>query len=438
MSVGRTSAGRHRTERFARAVDLPPGRSADEPPDQSGTESDTSKSGTSKSGTSKSGTEQPARPDDLADDLAVVTTLRRAGAEVRAGTAIDPETRTRVRAIVLAAAEKSAAEAARVEAAKASAAMAGRHAAGRHRKAPSRRGKVLIALAAVACVVLALAGMTFLISRHALPGQALYPVKRTVEAAALDLTLGDEAKGLKHLQYATDRVTDVETMLGASSGTVGDYQSALADFDADATAGSTTLTVFGADNNPQALDALRDWSGTQAGRLLLDRTMLPVSDRSAANDSIALANRIRQRAIDLLARTSCFTVTSSSADDIGALPATGPCDGKPSAASASPVSGTPASSPPSTSTSSRAGQPGAQSAPITGTPTTTPTPGNPLNLNSLLNIPATTPTTGSPTPRAPATQGGAPTTTTTPGGLTLRLPLIPLTISLPPLRLLGG
>ena len=122
MSVGRTSAGRHRTERFARAVDLPPGRSADEPPDQSGTESDTSKSGTSKSGTSKSGTEQPARPDDLADDLAVVTTLRRAGAEVRAGTAIDPETRTRVRAIVLAAAEKSAAEAARVEAAKASAA----------------------------------------------------------------------------------------------------------------------------------------------------------------------------------------------------------------------------------------------------------------------------------------------------------------------------
>jgi hypothetical protein len=356
VSAGRTPFGsRRRHERFARAVE-------------------------------SSDPDLPERR--YADELAVVGLLRGAGPALRAETSIDPAARTLLRERVLA--QLSVPEP-----------------RPKPTSTPRRRsrmsGRLVIALSAAGCLVLALAGMTFLVSQNALPGQPLYGVKRTVEAAALDLTMGPEAKGFKHLELATNRVDDVNAMLAQGSRSAGDYLSALTDFNSDAAAGSTALTEFAASNAPPVLGMLRDWASTQDSRLTAALPQLPTAARSGAEQSRALADRIRDRAVDLLARTSCYTVTSGRADDIGALAASGPCDRAPSAVSAGV--GTTANATPSTPNAG----PGNNSAPTTGTagppatgtaaaqpsgPAASGQPGlGPILPPSLPSLPAKPPTT---------------------------------------------
>lgn len=301
MSAGRTPFGRNRTHlRFARAVESPDRRAT--------------------------------KPDaEYVEELAVVARLREAGTEIRLSASIDPDTRARLRERVLSAALAGAETLASAETRKTTTRSARRSAGTSH-----LNGRLVIALSAACCLVLALAGMTCLISQHARPGEPLYPVKRTVEAAALDLTVGSEPKGVKHLEFAANRVDDIESMLTDGSQPTDSYLAALSDFDTDAAAGSTTLTEYAASNAPQVLGMLRDWAAAQHGRLLTDLPKLPTGARGAAARSIALANRIQRRAVDLLARTSCYTVTSGAADDIGALAAPGPCDRPPNALAAGP------------------------------------------------------------------------------------------------------
>ncbi|MGH9208356.1 MAG: hypothetical protein ACRD1G_17680, partial [Acidimicrobiales bacterium] len=52
------------------------------------------------------------------------------------------------------------------------------------------RGRMMVASAAGLCLVMSLSGMSFLLSRDALPGDALYTVKRSAESAELGLTFG--------------------------------------------------------------------------------------------------------------------------------------------------------------------------------------------------------------------------------------------------------
>ncbi|MBW3653137.1 MAG: cobalamin biosynthesis protein [Actinobacteria bacterium] len=66
-----------------------------------------------------------------------------------------------------------------------------------------RLSKVVGAAVAVLALVGSLAGMSLLLARDALPGDALYGFKRTAEAASLGLTFGDESKALKHLEVPT-------------------------------------------------------------------------------------------------------------------------------------------------------------------------------------------------------------------------------------------
>ncbi len=279
--VGRgiTPLGRHRQrEQFARAVDAQPEHA------------------------------DPA----FADELAVVALLRKAA--VTSGP--DEATRARMRERVLGA---SPSPPTKVD---------------RRRPRGGARGRLAVALAAALCLVFSLAGMSLLLSRDALPGDALYGVKRTAESASLGLTFGEESKGYKRLEFAAARVSEMETMVDryrdSAGGPLGGYLTALTDFDADAGAGSRVLAAHGSNSDRVTLDGLGEWATSQATRLTDLRGRLPQEAATRATTSLALLDRIGQRAADLAARTGCATVTTGQFDEVGPVPATDECAPPPS------------------------------------------------------------------------------------------------------------
>jgi hypothetical protein len=291
-------------------------------------------------------------------------------------------------------------------------------AAPRTRKVTSTRGRVAIALAAAFCLVLALSGMTLFLSRNALPGDPLYGVRRTVESASLGLTMGDDAKGRKHLEFAADRIGDVQRLAvrypDPANSPVGDYLTAFADFDSDATAGTVDLTGFATSHGPDALTTLHDWAAQQADRIRQVVPSLPAPVAARAKQSVALLTRITRRVDALAARNNCYTVTSGASDALGVLPATGPCDKAPGSTGGVPASPAGGSrfSPSSPATAGRGG-----SNAVSGTRAAVPIP------------PTTTfpPTTAVPPPAA----GPPSTTQVVPGTVTVPLPLPGVTV--PPL-----
>nr|WP_042182445.1 DUF5667 domain-containing protein [Kibdelosporangium sp. MJ126-NF4]CEL14990.1 FIG01121847: hypothetical protein [Kibdelosporangium sp. MJ126-NF4]CTQ93416.1 FIG01121847: hypothetical protein [Kibdelosporangium sp. MJ126-NF4] len=192
----------------------------------------------------------------------------------------------------------------------------------------SRRSRFLVAVAAAVVLVFALAGMSLLLSRDALPGDTLYGVKRTAEAASLGLTFGDESKALKYLEFAAARVDEVETLAQRTDPTeapVGGYLTALTDFDADATQASRQLIALATRGDVQQLDSLRSWSTQQSTRLAAVNGHLPAPVQTRAATSRKLLDTIADRSAILLGRADCYQITSGNTDDIGALPATDAC-----------------------------------------------------------------------------------------------------------------
>ncbi|GAA3003699.1 DUF5667 domain-containing protein [Actinokineospora diospyrosa] len=294
------------------------------------------------------------------------------------------------------------------------------------RPSPSPRGsartRFTVAAVAVLALVFSLAGMSLLLARDALPGDALYGVKRTGEAAALGLTFGEEEKAFKHLEFATARVTEIETLAlryaNPNDAPTSGYLAALGDFDNDAIAGSRALTAIATGGDGNQLATLRAWADQQGARLAALRPKLPSETDSRLSASLTVLDRVEGRAAALLARMACYQVTSGDLDEIGALPATVACEVRPDAprvlqTPSSQAGNTP--SPGSTDTPQPTSpQPG--QATVTTTPaaprTTTPPP--------LVDLP---PIIGSPSP-SPGTS-----TPVVPG-----VP-VPLPLPLPPIEL---
>jgi hypothetical protein len=191
------------------------------------------------------------------------------------------------------------------------------------------RARFAVASVAVLALIGCLAGMSLLLARDALPGDALYGIKRTAEAASLGMTFGDESKALKHLEFAAARVGEIETLArrypDPDDAPVGGYLTALTDFDNDAAAGSRQLIALATSTDGSQLESLRTWARQQASRLDGVTTRLPAAARNRQRTSLDLLDRMTARSSALLARMDCDQITSGSHDDIGALPATASC-----------------------------------------------------------------------------------------------------------------
>lgn len=190
------------------------------------------------------------------------------------------------------------------------------------------RARFAIAAVAVLALVGSLAGMSLLLARDALPGDALYGFKRTAEAASLGLTFGDESKALKHLDFASARVSEIETLAhrypDPASAPTGSYLTALTDFDNDAAAGSRQLIALATRADGSQLELLGAWARQHQARLT--GVELPSVVHARESASIELLGTIAGRADALLARMDCYQITSGSFDEVGALPASGRCE----------------------------------------------------------------------------------------------------------------
>lgn len=103
----------------------------------------------------------------------------------------------------------------------------------------TRRERRLVVAATALVMAGGTAGMAAA-AQQALPGEALYPIKRGLEAARADLTSDDAAKGRTLLEQADGRLVEVRTLLDESA-TDPAVGSALATYRDQAEAGSGLL-----------------------------------------------------------------------------------------------------------------------------------------------------------------------------------------------------
>lgn len=181
-------------------------------------------------------------------------------------------------------------------------------------------------MAAAVCLLIAVSGASVLFSGDALPGDPLYGIKRTMERASLTFSFGEKSSGFTHLELAGNRVDEIETLARRDSpseaGLVVDTFDA---FRADAAAGSRALTRAGTNAAESVLGSLQRWSTHERGRIIELRADLPAAARPAAVSAIKLLHGIIGRTDALRNRFPCRSITSGARDELGPLPATGPC-----------------------------------------------------------------------------------------------------------------
>lgn len=190
----------------------------------------------------------------------------------------------------------------------------------RHRLA-RRKPRFTAVMTAATAVLSAVAGLALVLSAGALPGEALYDLKRAREAAVLQFTFNEETRALKHLEYAELRLAELARLVHDGEQQRDNYAIALSDFEEEAAAGTSGLTAVATSTGGRQLDPLREWAREQAAKLDRMRPALP----RPPSVSQALLSRIERRATALAARMHCPQITSGDFDDIGALPATGSC-----------------------------------------------------------------------------------------------------------------
>ncbi|QJY46305.1 DUF5667 domain-containing protein [Pseudonocardia broussonetiae] len=292
-----------------------------------------------------------------------------------------------------------------------------------------RRFAMVGAATMVALVAIVTAGN--FASRNALPGDALYAMKRISEDTGLAFTFDDTERAQRYLALATTRLDEVERLVqaGAAAGSADPalLAAAMHDFDESTGEGSRMLLSTEDASGAPALGDLRTWAAEQAARLSLLRSSLPDPAVADADTSLALLDRLVGRTEALEARSSCSDVTSNTVDDLGRLPAEGTCSPRAQVAddpaTTEDESVTPTTTPDGTSPATSSTAPGG---------TTTTTPGAPSSESGGL-LPDLGPD-GLPLPdEGLSTSGGSSDTSGGgEGDVSIPLPLVP-PIQLPPL-----
>ncbi|MCW0212316.1 MAG: DUF5667 domain-containing protein [Pseudonocardia sp.] len=188
---------------------------------------------------------------------------------------------------------------------------------------PSLRKRVALVSGAALLALIAIAGGGALVARNALPGDALYAMKRASESTGTVFTFGDDALGHRHLDLAATRLGEIKQMVEDGSPDAALVGAALQQFRTSATTGSATLLGDGAPTSTELGD-LRTWTTEQAALMRELSPSLPAASRTDIQQSYALLNAMNQRAEALRARTACGEVVAGN-DELGAIPATTDC-----------------------------------------------------------------------------------------------------------------
>jgi hypothetical protein len=211
----------------------------------------------------------------------------------------------------------------------------------------------LAAVTAVVAVFAMLLGGAVWVSKKALPGDALYSLKRANENVALSLAPDDAAKGREYLKLARTRAEEVSALLSHTSSMAGGPGANAAGGVNAATAKLISTTLDSADsetrNGAKLLDAaavssgssaplkaLTSWAPSQLARLqgIADRLGAgPLQDRVAASSS--LTTQALSRATALHADLGCNCLDKTTTDELGPMPCTTDCSATPDPAKTS-------------------------------------------------------------------------------------------------------
>lgn len=158
--------------------------------------------------------------------------------------------------------------------------------------APSNRRQRRISIAAAAFVVIGGTAGVAAAAESALPGDALYPLKRGIESARVSLNSSDSGKGQDLLRQASTRLDEVDGLI-SSDGSASEISHTLSSFERSATDGADLLfTAYQRSGDPQDISRLRAMLSSQQS------TLNQLSDR-APEDSAPAFDSARSLLSDL-------------------------------------------------------------------------------------------------------------------------------------------
>ncbi|WP_319460356.1 DUF5667 domain-containing protein [Micromonospora sp. RTP1Z1] len=254
------------------------------------------------------------------DELAALVAVSQRLTADRPDVDVDADFRTGLRAMLVATAEREgigAPAAARTETAASTGTRGSLLPAVTARRARAR-GAILVGIAAGA---VALSGISAA-SENALPGDALYGMKRSTERAQLALASSDISRGQLFLDFAKTRLDEAATVRGDRIG----FSAVLDDMDADTRQGVRLLTTVAAQrSDPASLDAVNVFvTGQRQAVSGLDRT--DHGERDRTRRSLALLDAVRKRSEALRAAIACGLPAPVASDALGPAPVDCPGD----------------------------------------------------------------------------------------------------------------
>jgi hypothetical protein len=183
--------------------------------------------------------------------------------------------------------------------------------------------KRVIVTAALTAGVLGLSGVSTA-SGDALPGDTLYPVKRSTERAQLALAGSDVNRGQLHFQFARTRLSEAEEIANDAPA----LEFTLSDMDSEIAQGMQALTTAAVERQDSGvLDAVDDFLAEQTPRVTELMTTLTDESYGHAADSLEQLNAAAERSADLRNSLLCTATADLAGDELGPLP--GKCSALP-------------------------------------------------------------------------------------------------------------
>jgi len=256
--------------------------------------------------------------------------------------------------------------------------------------APTRSRPVRRRLATLTAVLVASGGAVGVVasSASAVPGEMLYPVKRSVETVELQLHRDDASRGSFQLAQASERLAEARR-LSADGRSVELIAETLDDFSTSATDGSTKLfSDFTSNGQETSISKVNDFAASSSVDLTELSTTLPddVAESFAAasdavtdlaNEASTLCGACAPADVDSLAKSSDQLASS----EAGSSKAQTGSVAKPSADASKPSSSKPDKDAPAAPSSQR---PATTNAPSAGS--ATPAPAATTKTPSLKDI----------------------------------------------------
>jgi hypothetical protein len=151
------------------------------------------------------------------------------------------------------------------------------------------RERRLVAAATAAVFIGGTAGMA-VASQNALPGDTLYPIKRTIERAQAGLNTNDAGKGHDLLAQASDRLGEVKSLLGKNGKASPQVPGTINDFSKQAQEGADLLVKSFEDNSdPKSIESVRNFAASSLTVLQeLAKTAPPDAAEALANAAVML------------------------------------------------------------------------------------------------------------------------------------------------------